>query len=209
MTNTMPPTTLALPDRPAGRRVLILLAAMFALPFVIGTLLFWSGWRPPAFSNHGELLQPPRPLPESGLTDAAGRPLSTAELRGNKWLLLLPAAGICAEDCRQRLRQMEQVHVALGKEQTRVRRVFLDTGADHPIPVGLQHDFPGLVVAKVAGSGPKSRWDDALAGSDNGILVVDPFGNVMMRYGETTNMATTMRGVLKDLERLLKYSWIR
>jgi hypothetical protein len=205
MTNTMPPMTLTLPGRPAGRRMLILLAALFALPFVAGTALFLSGWRPSGVSHHGELLQPPRPLPESGLADVAGQPLPTAQLSGGKWLLLMPVATACAEDCRQRLQQTQQVHVALGKEQTRVRRVFLGTGVDSPMPADLQRDFPELVVAKIVRSDPKTGWGDALAGFDNDILVVDPFGNVMMRYGGTANM----RGVLKDLERLLKYSWIR
>ena len=34
--------------------------------------------------------------------------------------------------------------------------------------------------------------------------IADPLGNVIMRYDE----AAEMRGVHKDLERLLKYSWI-
>jgi len=34
--------------------------------------------------------------------------------------------------------------------------------------------------------------------------VIDPLGNVMMRYTDKPDMA----GMLKDLERLLKYSWV-
>jgi len=37
-----------------------------------------------------------------------------------------------------------------------------------------------------------------------GIYLVDPLGNVMMRYPPGANPS----GMLKDLTRLLKYSWV-
>ena len=187
------------PAPQAARLTLWLLAALFVLPVVLGSGLFWSGWRPGTFVNHGELLQPPRVLPESGLRHADGRPLPSSQLRG-KWLLLMAAEQSCDASCERNLQQLRQVHIALNKEQSRVQRVFISTGAAGPALVKMQQDFPGLLVA----SATDTAWRQALDGSQT-LYLVDPFGNVMMRYGDPADM----RGVLKDLERLLKYSWIR
>ncbi|MBK7676471.1 MAG: hypothetical protein IPJ27_17875 [Candidatus Accumulibacter sp.] len=43
-----------------------------------------------------------------------------------------------------------------------------------------------------------------LAGAGYRFYVIDPLGNVMMRYPEKPEM----QGMLRDLERLLKYSWV-
>lgn len=199
--------TSTLPAPKPAHRTLLLLAAVFVLPFVIGTGLYWSGWRPEKFANHGELLQPPRVLPEDGLTHADGRPLPTSELRG-KWLLVMPVNGSCDTPCLQNLKQMHQVHIALNKEQSRLQRVFIGGDVSDPALVAsqqLQHDFPDLVVAATKTNAAGTAWHSALDGSGHAIYIVDPLGNIMMRYAEPADM----RGVLKDLERLLKYSWIR
>ena len=192
--------TSALPSSKPAHRTLWLLAAVFVLPFVVGTGLFWSGWRPAKFVNHGELLQPPRLLPESGLTHADGRSLPTSELRG-KWLLVMPVDQPCDATCQQNLQQMRQVHIALNKEQSRLQRVFISSVASDPALKKMQQDLPDVVVASTT----NKDWRKALDSNGQTIYVVDPLGNIMMRYTDPADM----RGVLKDLERLLKYSWIR
>ncbi len=187
-------------SRPA-RYTLALLVATFVLPFVVGTSLYFSGWRPEKFGNHGDLIQPPRPMPEAGLLQADGRPLPTAELRG-KWLLMLPIEGSCGASCRESLQQMSQVHLALNKEQSRLRRVLISTEGSPPL-ADLWQAFPDLLVAKLNPEAA-TAWESALENTGQGLLIADPLGNIIMRYDE----AAEMRGVHKDLERLLKYSWI-
>lgn len=199
----MPSMTPALPAPNTARRTLLLLAAVFMLPFVIGSGLFWSGWRPEKFSNHGELLQPPRQLPETGLLHANGRAFPTSELRG-KWLLVMPNNELCTTVCEQKLQLLLQVHIALNKEQTRLQRVFISSIDNASELAELQHRFPDLVVAEIKSGAAGHEWHRALDDTGAAIYIVDPLGNVMMRYTEPTDM----RGVLKDLERLLKYSWI-
>lgn len=179
-----------------ARYTLPLLVATFVLPFLVGTGLFLSGWRPEKFGNHGELIQPPRPMPETGLLQADGQPLPSANLRG-KWLLVLSVDGVCAAPCLESLQQMTRVHRALGKEQDRLRRVFI---ASERGPVNAQPD-PDLIAATIDAQA-RAVWSNAFAG--NGLFIADPMGNVIMRYPDPT----ATRGVLKDLERLLKYSWI-
>lgn len=187
-------------SRPA-RYTMALLVATFVLPFVVGTSLYFSGWRPEQFGNRGELIQPPRPMPEAGLLQADGHPLPTAELRG-KWLLMLPIEGSCGASCRESLQQMSQVHLALNKEQSRLRRVLISTEGSPPL-ADLRQAFPDLLVAKLNPEAA-TAWESALDNTGQGLLIADPLGNIIMRYDE----AAEMRGVHKDLERLLKYSWI-
>ncbi|MEI7432554.1 MAG: hypothetical protein WCL27_19075, partial [Betaproteobacteria bacterium] len=180
----------------------LLLAAVFFLPFIIGTGLFWTGWRPGKFVNHGELLQPARALPENGLHHVDGRPFPTSTLRG-KWLLVLPVTGTCDTPCQQQLLQMQNVHVALNKEQSRLQRVFISNGA--AASTEWETRFPELLMGVIPAGPEGEGWHQAMDGQNQTLYVVDPLGNVMMRYPNPGEM----RGVLKDLERLLKYSWIR
>ena len=70
--------------------------------------------------------------------------------------------------------------------------------ARRPIRVSLaQH--PGLVVAQV---GETARA--ALPGGTGAIFLIDPLGNLVLRYGADPDI----KGISKDLTRLLKASGI-
>lgn len=192
--------------------MLLLLVAVFVLPFAVGSGLFWSGWRPARFANHGELLQPPRALPEGGLRHVDGHPLPTAELRG-RWLLLRVTPTPCDAACADDLQQMRQLHVALNKEQSRVRTMLLgeamepdgDAVSSTSSWTALHHRFPDLALARLTPDAEGAAWQHVLDSHGRTFYLVDPLGNVMMRYTDPPDL----RGTLKDLERLLKYSWIR
>ena len=192
----------AAPASHSSRLTLLWLAAVFVLPFVVGSGLFWLDWRPAKYGNHGELLQPARALPETGLRHSDGRPLPTAELRG-KWLLVMRVQAACDGACLATLQQMAQVHLALNQEQARVQRVLLVSDSDPENLTQAQRRFPDLVVASVPSN--STAWDSTLDDRATRLYVVDPLANVMLRYADPSDM----RGVLKDLERLLKYSWLR
>ena len=162
--------------------MLLLLASVFVLPFVIGSALFWSGWRPAIPRNHGELIQPPRVLP------------SSEALRG-KWLLIVPARDGCTQSCQDTLRRLQRAHAALGKDQGRVQRVVIGATPIQPAQ--------GLTI--ISPTVDEAAWRYALDDFASAAFVADPFGNVMMRYGEPIDA----RSVLRDMERLLKYSWVR
>lgn len=171
-----------LPDRGSPLRMLLILAAVFVLPVVVGFGLFWSGWRPAVLRNHGELIQPPRALP------------SGEGLHG-KWLLIVPARDGCAQSCQDALQRLQQAQAALGKDQGRVQRVVVGTA---PIP-------PLQGVTVISPSADETAWRSALDDFAPAAFVADPFGNVVMRYGQPIDA----RHVLRDMERLLKYSWVR
>ena len=97
---------------------------------------------------------------------------------------------------------MAQLHLALNKEQRRVQRVLIVADGDPQDLAPVQQRFADLLIVNRPST---PAWNDAFAGQASGLYVVDPLANVMMRYAGPVEM----RGVLKDLERLLKYSWIR
>ena len=189
------------------RRAMLLTIALLMLPFATAFGLYWFEWRPAQLANHGELIQPPQALPESGLSDADGSPLPTAELR-RKWTLVMVSKTPCDNACLQDLQQMRQVQVALNKEMMRLRRVLIgssvnELAADPALPE-LRRSYPDLLIAAPTTDPQGALWRSAVDGTKHRFYVIDPLGNVMMRYTEKPDMA----GMLKDLERLLKYSWV-
>lgn len=90
--------------------------------------------------------------------------------------------------------------IALNK-QSRLQRVFISSSASDPALVKMQQDFPDLVVAGTA----NMAWRNTLTSAGRQFTPSIRSATIMMRYANPADM----RGVLKDLERLLKYSWIR
>lgn len=197
----MSTATVSLPARPdTGRRTLLLILALFVLPVLIAVGLYVFGWKPGQTMNHGELIQPPIVLPTQ-LREVDGKPLAVDALRG-KWLLLVAGTGPCDAPCVGLLQQMRNVHIALNKERDRIRRAWVNPAAgSDPALAEFRSRLPDLQVAEPAGPGWERTLGDA---PGHRLYVVDPMGNVILRYPGTTDP----RGVRKDLERLLKYSWI-
>lgn len=190
-----------------ARRTILLVIAVLLMPFALAFGLYWFEWRPATLGNHGELIQPPQALPETGLSQPDGSPLPSAALRG-KWVLVLLSNGSCDTRCQEDVRQMRQVQVALNKEMGRLHRLLLgnsvsDLATDPALPE-LRKSYPDLVFSAPDASKEGDIWRRALDGTRHRFYVIDPLGNVMMRYTENPDM----QGMRKDLERLLKYSWV-
>jgi hypothetical protein len=85
-----------------------------------------------------------------------------------------------------------------GKEQDRIVRVLLVPEGAAPAPA-LLAGHPGLVVVQ---AGAAARG--ALPGGTDAIYVIDPLGNLVLRYDADPDI----KGISKDLTRLLKASGI-
>jgi len=192
-----------------ARRQLIGIAALFLVPVAISFWLYYgSGWRPSGSTQHGELVSPARPLPALSLPRPDGTTTSPGFLRG-KWSLVYVGDGACGTACQATLHDSRQVRLALDKDLTRVQRVFLYRGSCCT-PGWLERDHPDLIAASVAGpdAGPLLDVFRLAPGADpmaeGRLYVVDPLGNLMMSYAQ----GAAPKGVLTDLERLLKLSHI-
>jgi cytochrome oxidase Cu insertion factor (SCO1/SenC/PrrC family) len=209
MTSSTGSTQDAPQERRARSQVWILLGVFFA-PLVIAFLLYYGleGWRPGGSTNHGELVQPPTPLPELSLATPDGNSLAPTALRG-KWTLVYIGGGECDSRCREALTLMRQTRLALNEDLTRVQRVFLATERCCAEPY-LSEQHAGLLIARLdAGNGAqmKAAFQRATATpveQAGRIYIVDPLGNLMMSYAPNAEP----KGLLIDLKKLLKLSHI-
>lgn len=189
-----------LPERTKrGRLRLLLLAAFFALPVAGGWIAYLSGWVPGATGNYGELLTP-RAVPDPALSDVGGRPMKLSALRG-RWVLIAFDAAVCDAYCERKLYFMRQTRRALGAERQRVERVWMVTDAAAPAPALLAAIDGTHVVRSVT---QLAEAFPAVSRVSDHIYVIDPHGNLMMRYPRDPDPSR----MIKDLKHLLKYSQI-
>jgi hypothetical protein len=177
------------------RSLLVLLFLLFFVPIAASFILYYGvGWRPGGNTSHGELYSPARPLPSGA-----------AQLTSKKWLLVYAGNGACDENCRRSLVFARQTRLSLNQEMTRVTNVFLAT-ADCCDRAYLTGEHPDLAVVDVAADPALAQVAAALPATDreHSLYVVDPLGNLVMRY----DTRTEPRGLLDDLKKLLKLSHI-
>jgi len=180
------------------RAKLVLIAALFAAPIVASVLVYLFG-HPVPTANHGELLLPPAQVSEEPFARPGGGSFSFRILRG-RWVLVASDSGACASACLAKLVTLRQVRLALGGNAERVARVFVVDDGRRPDPSALA-PFAGTEVALApegAAFAPGARGDRAH------VYLVDPHGNVMMRWRAADDPA----GMIKDLGRLLRASQI-
>jgi len=179
---------------------LLLLLLVSAAP-VIASYFTYYVIRPEGRRNHGELIEPQRPMPDLMGHDMQGQPVSLQGLR-HQWLLISVADSACDEACEKHLYLSRQLRESLGKDKDRVDWVWLRTG-DGDVPARL---LPGLATARVIrldatelGAWLAPAPGQALA---DHLYLVDPMGHWMMRFPAGSDPV----GVRKDLERLMRGS---
>ena len=181
-------------------RTVFALAGLFLVPLLLSFWLYYGlHWHPRGTTNHGDLIEPVRQLPDVALTDAGGT--AHSHVFQAKWTLVYVGDGACDANCRSTLFFMRQTRLSLNNEMTRVQRVFLATGhcCDR---AWLDAQHPGLIAVD-ASQAPAllAQFPDGRAQT---LFVVDPLGNLMMRY----DARLPPRGLLDDLKHLLQLSHI-
>jgi cytochrome oxidase Cu insertion factor (SCO1/SenC/PrrC family) len=188
-----------------GRRALLAIAAIFFLPLAAAVWLYYgSGWEPAPGAQHGKLLDPPRPLPAASLTLQGGAPAPADVLRG-KWSIVQLVSGDCDALCVTIAGELRRVELALDKDAPRVRRVLLHAGGccEGLAELAADRQLTVLGAGGEAGAAFLSGFPPARDGHP-GVYIVDPHGNLVMSYPASG----AARGLLKDLERLLRLSRI-
>lgn len=186
-----------------GRWKLLLVVAVCAAPMIASYFTYYV-IRPGAATNYGTLLDPRLyPMPRLALHDVQGKLSELSELKG-KWILLQIDQAACPELCQKKLLDMRQLRVAQGKEKDRIERVWLiqDQSAIDPL---LQQGIAGTHLLRVD-SARLQAWLPVEQGhqlSDH-LYVIDPLGNLMMRYPKNADA----NKIKKDLSKLLKASAI-
>lgn len=186
--------------KPRARLILILLVIIFAAPPLVSWLLFRFTDIGRDAGAHGELIQPPRPLPDVTLIDGTG---GRAQLHGH-WTLLYIASGACPDACTEALYRMRQVRLATGRNAARLQRALILTASGAPL-AQLAAEWPGQWFVE-PGAGFSLEPFRLGAGDDPRIAgrlyLVDARGFLMMSYAPDAEPD----GVISDLKRLLRYS---
>jgi hypothetical protein len=180
-----------------GRRTLVLIALIFATPIVAAMYMYYSGSSlgPVNQTVYGELVTPPRPLPETALqTDADAR------LR-KLWTLAVLADAECASSCSEALVHMRQIRLSLGPKMPRLQTVYLPAQSAAIAP-DLPQQHPKLIIAEPNSTTAIRELIGAYQPGQ--IFMIDPLGNLMMSYPPGTDMGD----IRKDLAHLLKLSGI-
>jgi len=189
-------------ERRKGRLQLTMIAAIFFGPFFLAWLLYDPGGssKPTHSTAHGELITPVKLVPDANLN--VPRDEQDSPYPG-LWTLVLVGNGACDEPCRTALYETRQVRKSLGKEDQRVQRIFFLTDAT-PLVASIAEQHPGL---RVFASSNTLNIDfiKAIQQYDSqSIFLIDPLGNLMMRFAP----GTSMKDMHKDLKKLLKISQI-
>jgi len=177
---------------------------------VSATYLYVSGWRPTGKSlQHGELLQPARPVSEAELIGVDGAPYRLNSLHG-KWALVYFAPPPCTPDCQSNLYKMQQVRLAQGRDAARVERVLIMTDGDAAALREIVRQYPGLIGVRGAHASLQVLMRDFASSPGTAldvpgrVYLIDPIGNLVLRYAPDADPS----GMRKDLARLLRLSQI-
>jgi cytochrome oxidase Cu insertion factor (SCO1/SenC/PrrC family) len=192
-----------------GRRQLVLMAVLFSLP----PLLAWTAWQymgnygVNATNNAGTLVRPARPLELAYLQDIQGNNEPFSQLKGH-WFYVVFAPKTCDELCQQQLFLTRQTRIGVNKDIQRVKRLLvLGHQPSAEFLAKLKEQQVDLLLA--VAEDPASAWYGAFQGegfntTGQQFFLVDPLGNLMMFYTQDV----TAKGILRDLQKLLKVSQI-
>jgi protein SCO1/2 len=188
-----------------------------AVALLLGGTLTACGSRAPDF--RGQVLDPPRPVPDLALPDQHGQTFRLSDQRGRVVLFFFGYTH-CPDVCPTTLGAWKRVHDALGQDAEEVRFVFVTVDPERDTPQRLQEhlalfqeDFVG-----VTGSPERLRTvyetfgvffeKDTTGGSAVGYLVshtataflVDGDGQWRLRH----TFGTPVEDIVHDIRELLK-----
>lgn len=186
-----------------GRWKLYLVLAVCASPLFLSYLTYYV-IKPEGRTNYGTLLDPRLyPMPKLDSVELNGETQELGAYKG-KWIMLQVSGSDCKEACNNTLLNMRQLRLMQGKEMSRIERVMLITD-NHPVEQNLLREYDGTHFLR-ANAKAIEAWLPVEDGStlQDRIYLIDPLGNLMMRY----TIDADPNKMKKDITKLLKASSI-
>lgn len=181
----------------AHKQKLLAMLALLLAPVVISYVLHYSDYRPGTV-NYGELIDMVD-FEGSAVNQVDNTIFRSRDIHG-KWTMVTVDSGDCNEYCDQKLYKMRQVRIVQNKEMHRVERLWL-IDDNVTIDSRLLEEYDGTVFVDAKDSellkSFKPNESQRLY-----MYLVDPIGNVMMRFPEDADPSE----MVEDLKRLLHVS---
>lgn len=191
-------------DNKKSRVTLLVLFMVFFGPLLVAVVMFALRGQFSFLSaaSYGTLIHPAQPIAQFNFETNSQIKYSAEFLQG-KWTYLYFASKSCDLQCEAALFKIRQIRIAAGKDLNRVQYLLLATSINSsPIQQSIFSRHNDLVIGKLL------NWKTTLEVQQQEqlqvgfIYVIDPVGNLMMKY----DMDATSKGMLKDLKKLLRIS---
>lgn len=187
----------------ASRWKLYAVIAVCAAPLFLSYFAYFVV-KPTSRTNYGTLLDPrdyPMPALHAVLQGGGEQELSAYK---GKWIMLQVSGSDCQAACQRALFAMRQLRLMQGKEMDRIERVLL-VPDQQPMETTLLRAYDGMHVLRVDAA-VLNGWLPVEPGASmrDRLYLIDPLGNLMMRYPQDAEPAK----VKKDITKLLTASSI-
>ncbi|WP_423194994.1 SCO family protein [Cupriavidus sp. H19C3] len=190
-----------------GRLQMLALLLVCASPVIASYLTFYVFRPAGGTTNYGALIEPQRPMPAVQIGDERGEAVPLASLRG-KWLMVTTDPSACDEACARKLFTIRQIRAGQGQDRERIVPVWLITdtgGVDERLRAAYNEPYAGVRFLRMDAAAVRQWLPPAEGGrAEDTIYLVDPLGNLMLRFPKDPDPAK----VSGDLKKLLKYSRI-
>jgi cytochrome oxidase Cu insertion factor (SCO1/SenC/PrrC family) len=187
-----------------GRWTLLLIALICGAPIALSYFTYYVIKPKGGTTSYGALIEPQRTIPSALMvTGDDGREMPLASLKG-RWLMISVDGGACDDACAKKLYFMRQVRATQGAERERVVTVWLRTD-DASVPAVVKSAYPDTRMLR-ADPASLAAWlpaTDTTKDTDH-IYMVDPNGNLMMRFPANPDPSK----IKQDVTKLLKWSSI-
>jgi len=194
-----------------NRKTLVLLFVMFITPVLLAYAAYFGNWFSGASGSQGELLPTDQvtDIEDYAIIRTNGEKITGKEFETLYWWIIPIQSDICNQACvNLNLHTVNQTYLGLGKERSRINElVIFESGQEldaGKFPSSTsEFSLTGIKAIKKTHSG---KGLDLPA---NFIYLVDPLGNIFMKYPlvKDKQNAPMLSGKLrKDILHLFKYS---
>lgn len=181
-----------------SRRTFILLVLLILSPIIISSFLHRWNYRPEHTVNYGELLEV-KPLQIIATNIEDNTIFRARQLKG-VWNLLIIDSGECDGYCQEKLYIIKQVRLAQHVDKSNVQRIWLISNDTKPASEIIDK-YKGTKLIHSQEKDILHQFPFVNSQKDY-IYVIDPMGNLMMRYPKNPDP----KKMIGDLKRLLKLS---
>jgi hypothetical protein len=180
-----------------NKGLIFLFVAVFTLPVILAKFALDFQWFNQAVTNKGQLLEPS--LDMSSWQSDAHPP---------RWKFLYVLPDNCDEGCQNAIYSLNQLWLAMGKEQDRVESVVVAKSSSDPQAMNKVLDYKTIRIINTDEQSVNQVFKDV---KTNGIFIVDTLNNVILRYptqNDTQEAVLHSRDILSDMRKVLKLSRI-